>query len=207
LDARPRERKIDNEDQRREYLEWLGEMSNRLAPRMPEPNARLEFLKVLDYEAVRAGLDRQILLALVDAASGFSAYSVGTSGARGYMQVMPQWTESLGDGDARKLFDRNVNLRYGAVLMRHMLDKHNGNLYVALGAYRREVIGVTEEKDGVFQEAVTAAARGKWAYRPTGATRRCPAFRWKFGGGVKQVTQPFSRRQRDVYRAAGATRP
>ncbi|MEF9995107.1 MAG: lytic transglycosylase domain-containing protein, partial [Burkholderiaceae bacterium] len=112
-DDRPPLRQFRDHAERMAQVDWLDAMSARLAKRKPDQTVRLDFLRTLDYEAVRAGLDRQLVLALVQVESGFRKYAVSSAGARGYMQVMPFWTKVIGDGDPRKLFDMRANLRYG----------------------------------------------------------------------------------------------
>jgi soluble lytic murein transglycosylase-like protein len=51
------------------------------------------------------------------------------------MQVMPFWTRVLGDGDPGKLFHLQTNLRFGCVILRHYLDRENGDLFLGLGRY------------------------------------------------------------------------
>src|SRR5258706_4552806 len=75
---------------------WVHEMSNRLRWRIPDRKARIELLKTIQWEATRAGLDPQLVLALIDVASNFSKYAVSSAGARGYMQVMPFWITAIG---------------------------------------------------------------------------------------------------------------
>ncbi|MGI9298788.1 MAG: lytic transglycosylase domain-containing protein, partial [Gammaproteobacteria bacterium] len=97
--------------------------------------ARREFLTAVHYEATRAGIDPQLMLAVMHVESAFRKYAISSAGARGLMQVMPFWTREIGDGDARKLFRLRANLRYGAVILRHYLDRENGDLNRALGRY------------------------------------------------------------------------
>jgi soluble lytic murein transglycosylase-like protein len=56
-------------------------------------------------------------------------------GARGYMQVMPFWTRVIGDGDVSKLFHMQTNLRFGCVILRHYLERENGDYFLGLGRY------------------------------------------------------------------------
>jgi soluble lytic murein transglycosylase-like protein len=51
------------------------------------------------------------------------------------MQVMPFWTRVIGDGDRKKLFHMQTNLRYGCSILRLYIDMEAGNLYLALGRY------------------------------------------------------------------------
>jgi soluble lytic murein transglycosylase-like protein len=117
-----------------EKVDWLDQMSQRMAKRMPDREARLEFLKTVHYESKRAGLDPQLVLGLIQVESGFRKYAVSSAGARGYMQVMPFWIKLIGSTD-NNLFHLRTNLRYGCTILRHYLDIENGDLYRALGRY------------------------------------------------------------------------
>jgi soluble lytic murein transglycosylase-like protein len=117
------------------YLRWLGGASERLKRQKPDWNMRLEFLRTIWYESKRSGLDPALVLGLVQVESNFRKFAISSVGARGYMQVMPFWTRVLGDGDAGKLFHMQTNLRFGCVIMRHYLDRENGDLFLALGRY------------------------------------------------------------------------
>ena len=117
------------------YLRWLSYMSDRLYSRQKDFDTRLGFLQTLWYEARRAGLDPSLVLGLVQVESAFRKYAVSKVGARGYMQVMPFWSRVIGDGDPGKLFFMQTNLRFGCVILRHYLDREQGNLYLALGRY------------------------------------------------------------------------
>jgi soluble lytic murein transglycosylase-like protein len=160
-DSRPPERRMDDPNQRVAHLGWLGEMSERLKTKIPEFNPRVEFLKTLDYECVRAGLDRQLVLGLIQVESNFRKYAISVAGARGLMQVMPFWTTVIGDGDPRRLFDMRTNLRYGTVILRHYLDIEQGDLFMALGRYN----GSRGRRE--YPDAVHAAWKNRWSYTPS----------------------------------------
>ena len=134
-DSAPPKVRIDDIDQRIKYLHWLGEMSSRLAKRLPDRQVRIEFLETLWYEARRAGLAPDLVLGLVQVESAFRKYAMSPVGARGYMQVMPFWTRVIGDGDPGKLFHMQTNLRYGCSILRLYIDMERGDLFLALGRY------------------------------------------------------------------------
>lgn len=113
---------------------WLTEMSERLKNKIPNDEARREFLSTVHYEAVRAGLDPHLVLSLIQVESAFNKYAVSRVGARGYMQVMPFWVKSIGNQE-HNLFHLRTNLRYGCTILRHYLRMENGDLYRALGRY------------------------------------------------------------------------
>ncbi len=147
-----------------EAVHWLGEMSGRLAKRMPSQESRLEFLRAVHYEATRAGLDPQLVLGLIQVESGFKKYAVSSAGARGYMQVMPFWVRLIG-GRNDNLFHLRMNLRYGCTILKHYLDIEKGDLYRALGRYNGS-LGRPE-----YPDAVRAAWERHWHYTPQTANR------------------------------------
>jgi len=158
-DARPPARTFDSHEGRMAFVDWLEAMSIRLRARKADDLTRLDFLRTLDYEATRAGVDRQLVLGLVQVESAFHKYAISNAGARGYMQVMPFWTKVIGDGDARRLFDMRTNLRYGCVILRHYLDLETGDLFLALGRYN----GSRGRRE--YPDAVIAAWKTNWSYQ------------------------------------------
>jgi soluble lytic murein transglycosylase-like protein len=135
MDARPPKPVFANPADRAQYDAWFGAMSQRLKRRLPDEFTRREFLETAWYEARRAGLDPGLVLGLIQVESAYRKYAVSIVGARGYMQVMPFWTNVIGDRDRSKLFNMQTNLRYGCSILRMYIDQERGNLYLALGRY------------------------------------------------------------------------
>ncbi len=113
---------------------WFTTMAPRLERQMANEALRLDFLRTVHYEATRAGLDPELVLALIQVESAFRKYAVSTVGARGFMQVMPFWVTAIGNTE-HNLFHLRTNLRYGCTILRHYLDIERGNLFRALGRY------------------------------------------------------------------------
>lgn len=131
----PPKPRFDKIEPRLAYLRWLGEMSERLKRRKTDTQTRIEFLEAVWYESARAGLETSLVLGLIQVESGFRKYAISSVGARGYMQVMPFWPRTIGDGQVSALFHMQTNLRFGCVILRHYLDIEKGNLFLALGRY------------------------------------------------------------------------
>ena len=140
-----------------ERARWLGEMSRRLATRIPDEAARMELLRAVHYEATRSGLDPQLVLGLIQVESGFKKYALSSAGARGYMQVMPFWTKLIGAPDSN-LFHMRTNLRFGCTILRHYVDIEKGDLFRALGRYNGS-LGRAE-----YPNIVRAAWEKNWSY-------------------------------------------
>ena len=113
---------------------WLADMSRRLEKRVPDRRYRVDLLRHVHYEASRAGLTPEVVLAVIDVESNFNQYAISVAGARGLMQVMPFWLKEIGQsGDS--LFRVQTNLRLGCTILKYYLDKEKGNLYAALKRY------------------------------------------------------------------------
>ena len=158
-DGRPPQVQIPDIKQRLAYLEWLGEMSERLKKRTPDYQTRRELLETIYYESKRAGLDPALMLALIQVESGFRKFAISSAGARGLTQVMPFWTGLIGDNDPKKLFNMQINIRYGCVVLRHYLDREDGDLFRALGRYNGS-LGRPEYPNLVL------GAWKRWEYAP-----------------------------------------
>ncbi len=131
----PPQPEFANLQAREQYERWMAKMSERLKRQDADAAGRQELLQTIWYESRRAGLEPSLVLGLVQVESNFRKHAISSAGARGYMQVMPFWTRLLSDGDAAQLFHLQTNLRFGCVILRHYLDREQGNLFMALGRY------------------------------------------------------------------------
>lgn len=136
---------------------WLNDMSLRLARYVPDLAARRRMLVNIQYESVRAGLDTQMILGLIQVESAFRQYAISHVGAKGLMQVMPFWQNHIGTPE-HNLFDIRTNLRYGCTILRHYRNLENGNLPRALARYNGS-LGSSRYPDAVF-----AAWYGRWLW-------------------------------------------
>jgi soluble lytic murein transglycosylase-like protein len=135
---------------------WVRGMTRRVVSRFPDEEAARQFLALVRYESMRAGLDPHVVLAVIDVESRFRKYAVSKAGARGLMQVMPFWIEQIG-GKGDNLFTERTNLRYGCVILRHYLDRERGNLSNALARYNGS-LGQPQ-----YPQRVLRAWKERWA--------------------------------------------
>lgn len=133
---------------------WLMDMSRRLEKKVPDTRYRLELLKNVHYEATRARLAPELVLAVIEVESNFDQFAISSAGARGLMQVMPFWLREIGKPDD-SLFRVQTNLRYGCTILKYYLDKERGNLHLALKRYN----GTREH---VYGAKVDRAMRARW---------------------------------------------
>jgi soluble lytic murein transglycosylase len=114
-------------------------------------------------------LDPQLVAAVIYQESKFDADAVSSSGAVGLMQLLPETGQGIADrtgGDSwtpEDLHNPELNIRYGAWYLRHLLDKY-GDEELALAAYnagqtnvdrwRAEGVGIQFEETRNYVERV-----------------------------------------------------
>ncbi|WP_320825644.1 lytic transglycosylase domain-containing protein [Reinekea sp.] len=113
---------------------WLTSMSKPLSRWVPDAEQRLALLTQIHQEAVRAGLEPGLVLALIQVESAFNSYAISYAGARGMMQIMPFWKQEIGRDDDN-LLDTATNLRYGTTILAHYISIEKGSVIRALARY------------------------------------------------------------------------
>jgi len=113
---------------------WLTDMSARLARQVHDPRERIDILKQVHFEATRAELPPELVLAVIDVESNFDRFAISVAGARGLMQIMPFWLSEIGRPDDN-LMQVETNLRFGCTILKYYLEIEKGNIPRALGRY------------------------------------------------------------------------
>lgn len=113
---------------------WLVSKSDRLARFIKDPEKRFNLLRSVHRAATHAGLQPEVVLAVIEVESAFDRFAISRAGALGIMQVMPFWKDEIGRPDDN-LIDLETNLRYGCTILKYYLDKSNGRLAEALARY------------------------------------------------------------------------
>ena len=113
---------------------WLVDMSSRLKRFIASDEERLHLLRLVHAEATRAGLQPELVLAVIQTESTFNQFAISRSGALGLMQIMPFWKKEIGR-ENDNLTRVATNLRYGCTILSYYLDKEKGNLARALARY------------------------------------------------------------------------
>ena len=85
-----------------------------------------------DESARRESLSPALLREVMRRESGFRNCAVSRSGAKGLMQLMPATARQFG---VRNVFDPRENVAGGARFLRALIDRYEGDLTLALGAY------------------------------------------------------------------------
>ncbi len=101
------------------------------------------YAQQVEQQAQGAGLDPNLVFAVIRQESGFDAGAISRAGAMGLMQIMPDtfsWLQTkLDEEDGRvyteeDLLDPEVNIRFGCLLLSLLTDRY-ADLRTALAAY------------------------------------------------------------------------
>ncbi|MBI3562576.1 MAG: transglycosylase SLT domain-containing protein [Gammaproteobacteria bacterium] len=117
---------------------WLVDMSTRLARFVADDQKRVELLRHIHYEASRANLPPELVLAVIEVESRFDRHAISKAGAMGLMQIMPFWLKEIGRPN-ENLFDTRTNLRMGCTILRYYLDLEKDNITHALARYNGSI--------------------------------------------------------------------
>jgi soluble lytic murein transglycosylase-like protein len=102
----------------------------RLASR-PHP-ASGEIARMVRSLAPKYRLDPNLVLAVVEAESGFNPKALSPKNAQGLMQLIPATAERFG---VRDVWDPEQNLHGGMAYLRWLLDRFDGDVKLALAGY------------------------------------------------------------------------
>jgi soluble lytic murein transglycosylase-like protein len=96
----------------------------------PAPAANLD--EMVNAASTRNKIDRDLILSVIRAESGFNPDAVSPKGAQGLMQLMPQTAARLGVQNA---LDPATNVEGGTRYLGQLLARYHNNLLLALAAY------------------------------------------------------------------------
>lgn len=129
----------------------------------------LRYESIVRGHADNYGLEPQLVAAVIYQESKFDADAVSDSGAVGLMQLLPATAQGIADRTGGTgwreddLVDPELNVRYGAWYLRHLLDKYETE-ELALAAYnagqtnvdrwRRQGVGIQFDETRHYIERV-----------------------------------------------------
>ena len=96
---------------------------------------------IIEEAAAASGLDSDLIHAVIQAESEFNPRAVSPAGAQGLMQLMPILQRELGVTDP---FDARQNIMAGTRYLKWLLERHHGDIALALASYNAGPGNVTK---------------------------------------------------------------
>lgn len=97
---------------------------------------------VIKEEALKNDIDPYLVLAVIKTESGFNSLATSKKEAKGLMQIMDTTAKDINnnanvvdDLENANLYDENVNIALGCSYLKSLIDKYDGNYYIAICAY------------------------------------------------------------------------
>jgi soluble lytic murein transglycosylase-like protein len=98
----------------------------------PPPEPRSPFEGLIAEAAHEFGVDADLIRAVIQTESHFDPQARSRAGAKGLMQIMPVLAREL---DVKNPFDPRENVFAGVKYLRELLERHSGDVTLALASY------------------------------------------------------------------------
>ena len=101
----------------------------------------LTHFEIVKTEASKNNIDPYLVMAIIKTESGFKNEATSNKEAKGLMQIMDTTAHDVNseikvvDDVNNNLYDENVNIALGCKYFSNLINKYNGNLYIAICAY------------------------------------------------------------------------
>lgn len=101
----------------------------------------LTHFEIVKSEASKNGIDPYLVMAIIKTESGFNNEATSKKDARGLMQIMDTTASDINseinvvDSVNENLYDENINIALGCKYFSNLINKYNGNYYIAICAY------------------------------------------------------------------------
>jgi soluble lytic murein transglycosylase-like protein len=110
----------------------LAVQTAQVPPSVSGRKAEHQYHKFIVQAASQYQIDPALIKAIILAESGYNPKAVSKRGAKGLMQLMPETAESLGVED---IFNPRQNITGGVQYFKHLVNRFNGDVRLALAAY------------------------------------------------------------------------
>jgi soluble lytic murein transglycosylase len=109
-----------------------------------------KYINIVEKNVINTGIDPYLILSIIKVESNFNAKAVSQKQAKGLMQVLDTTYLDITTRNI-DLFNEEDNIYVGVKYFKKLIDKYNGNYYLAIIAYNAGM-GTTDNwiKDGII---------------------------------------------------------
>lgn len=121
---------------------------------------------VIKEEAAKNNIDPYLVLAVIKTESGFNKLATSKKEAKGLMQIMDTTAQDINNNanivdniDNTNLYDENINIALGCNYLKSLIDKYEGNYYIAICAYNAGMGNVNKWlNDGIISKDLNTSS-------------------------------------------------
>lgn len=100
----------------------------------------LKHFDIITKEAAENNLDPYLVISIIKTESSFNKYATSNKQAKGLMQIMDSTASDVNEKletklDESDIYNENVNIALGCNYFSSLVNKYNGNIYLAICAY------------------------------------------------------------------------
>lgn len=133
------------------------------------------YFDIVKKEATKNNLDPYIILSIIKTESKFNTMAISSKDAKGLMQIMDKTAEDINQkenivNDISKLniYDENINITLGCKYFKYLVDKYNGNSYIAICAYNAGMGNIDKWiKEGIIDNSFSEKVSEKIPFNET----------------------------------------
>lgn len=125
-------------------------------PERQKVSSRSEIEKIITHASKTYDVDPDLIKSVVKAESDFDVDSTSSKGAMGLMQLMPETAKEL---NVKNFYDPVENIMAGTRYLKSLLDRYDGNVTLALGAYNWGMGNIERHPEKLPRETQTYIAR------------------------------------------------
>ncbi|MBN2038654.1 MAG: lytic transglycosylase domain-containing protein [Spirochaetes bacterium] len=126
---------LNTENTNKEKTNFANLLNNQLSDVNKADNNQFtipEIKEIARDQALKNGISPSLVDAVIKVESGYDPNAVSNKGASGLMQLMPSVLQQLGISNP---FSIENNIQGGVSILKHLLQKYDGDLRKALAAY------------------------------------------------------------------------
>lgn len=101
----------------------------------------LKHFDIVKEEAAKNGLDPYLVMAIIKNESGFNSNAISNKEAKGLMQIIDSTASdvnnkiNVSENVKNDIYDEKINIALGCKYLSSLIQKYNGNYYIAICAY------------------------------------------------------------------------
>lgn len=126
-------------------------------------------INIIQEEAKKNNIDPYLVLAIIKTESGFNDKALSNKQAKGLMQIMDSTANEINtEYETLDTYNIKVNIALGTKYLSYLINKYDGNYYLAICAYNAGIGNVDEWlSEGVLNQNLNSSSNNNIPFKET----------------------------------------